>query len=87
MQITTAATLGVVKPVVISIVLSCIVSMPLQPPSLTPLFITRPEAARMLAVNLRTVDAWIANGTLPVIRKGRRCVRIRYADLQEFASK
>ncbi len=52
-----------------------------------PILITRPDAAKLLSVNLRSVDKWIADGILPVIRKGRRCVRIRYQDLLEFASK
>jgi len=55
--------------------------------SLNPIWITRPEAAKLLSVNLRTIDKWIADGTIRPKRMGRRCVRIRYQDLLEFASK
>lgn len=39
--------------------------------------ITRPEAAAALAVSLRTLDAMIAAGELPVVRLSRAVVRIR----------
>lgn len=37
--------------------------------------LTRPEAARLLRVGLRTLDRAIAAGTVPAIRVGK-CVRL-----------
>lgn len=41
-----------------------------------PLLIAREEAAKQLGVSLRTLDALIASGDLPIVRFGRS-VRIR----------
>ncbi len=51
---------------------------------LTQLLITRKDAARLLSVNLRTIDHWLANGRLPYIKKSRKVVRIRTADILAF---
>jgi len=47
---------------------------------------TTAEAAAILNVSLRTVQAWIRDGTLPHTRlgEGGRLVRIRASDLQDF---
>jgi excisionase family DNA binding protein len=51
---------------------------------LSQLLITRKDAARLLSVNLRTIDTWLANGRLPHIKKSRKVVRIRTKDLIAF---
>jgi len=58
-----------------------------HPPTLSPILLTRQDAARLLSVSLRSIDGWIASGAIPVVRKGLRCVRIRYADLLDFSAK
>jgi len=47
---------------------------------------TTAEAAAILNVSLRSVQAWIRDGTLPHTRlgEGGRLVRIRASDLQDF---
>jgi excisionase family DNA binding protein len=45
--------------------------------------LTRPEAAALLNVALRTVDALIATGDVPCVRIGR-AIRFRPAALQMF---
>ena len=46
--------------------------------------LTAAEAARLLAVSLRTFRGLIAAGKLPVIRLSPRSVRIDPGDLQTF---
>jgi len=43
-----------------------------------------PEVAQRCSVHVRTVRAWISAGHLPVLRFGRRCVRIDPRDLKRF---
>lgn len=42
--------------------------------------LTKPEAAERLRVSVRTIDRYIHDGYVPVVRLGRT-VRIRRADL------
>jgi excisionase family DNA binding protein len=49
-----------------------------------PLLVRRHEAAKMLAVHVRTLDGWLASGKLPSVKKGARCLRIRVSDLLKF---
>ena len=39
--------------------------------------LNRKEAGIILGVSLRTVDELIATGNLPVVRFGKKCVKIR----------
>jgi len=45
-------------------------------PTETRTWLTRQEAAGRAGVDIRTVDAWLADGTLTRYRVGRRAVRI-----------
>lgn len=45
-------------------------------PTDTKTWLTRQEAADRAGVDIRTVDAWLADGTLTRYRVGRRAVRI-----------
>src|ERR1035441_271135 len=50
-------------------------------------FITRPEAAEMLGLSVRTLDKWALFGTGPRFRKiGNRACRYDLADLEAFIS-
>jgi excisionase family DNA binding protein len=46
-------------------------------------FITVPEVATLLRVRPQTVRNWIAGGTLPALKVGRR-IRIWRKDFEEF---
>ncbi len=48
-----------------------------------PPLLTRPQAARVLSVGLRTLDHLLASGDLPVVRI-RGAVRIRYSAIESF---
>lgn len=48
---------------------------------LTPLYLRRREAARLLSVSLGTLDSFIKRGVLPVIRPSLGVVLIRRDDL------
>ncbi|MGL4512081.1 MAG: helix-turn-helix domain-containing protein [Lacipirellulaceae bacterium] len=52
-------------------------------PTPTPRYLTRPEAASYSAISLRTLDALVAEGSLPVARIGSRVVVDR-DDLDAF---
>lgn len=41
---------------------------PVETVSITPRILRRPAAAAYLGVGLRTLDGWIAQGLLPVVR-------------------
>lgn len=45
---------------------------------------TRDGAARYLRVSTRTLDRWIATGKLVTYRQGRKVVRLRREDLDDF---
>ncbi len=46
--------------------------------------LTLAETARYLGVNKRSIQNWIACGSLPAIKRGPRYVRVREADLTAF---
>ena len=52
-------------------------------PVISPL-LTRQQAAEYLGVGIATVDRLIRSRRLPVVRLGRKCVRIRWEDLYGF---
>jgi excisionase family DNA binding protein len=47
-------------------------------------FLTVAEIAELLKVNPQTVRNWIDRGELPGVRVGRRRVRVRRSDLDEY---
>lgn len=62
--------------------------MPEQPhqPVLDKLLYSRDEAAHLLSVHVNTLDAFIRNGSLRVVRKGVR-VLIHRDELERFAKR
>src|SRR5690349_17829786 len=46
--------------------------------------LTVDEVAKILRVNPQTVRNWIDRGELPEVRIGKRRVRVRRSDLEEF---
>lgn len=53
------------------------------PPSTAPL-LRLSEVATRLDVAMRTLHSWIASGRLPVLRFGKRCVRVDPAVLERL---
>lgn len=49
-------------------------------------FLTVEQVAERLGVNPSTVRYWVKSKGLPVVRLGRRCVRYRIEDLDEWAA-
>ena len=47
-----------------------------------PVYLSLEEAADALAVSTKTIRRWIAAGTLPAYRCGKRAIRIRLDDLE-----
>lgn len=47
-----------------------------------PTYVRPDEAARALDVTRRTIDQYIADGTLPAYRFGPRLVRVRWTDVE-----
>jgi len=50
-------------------------------------FYTRAEFAEIFAISLRTVDRWIANGTIKPVVKIHTTVRIPHGALVKLAGK
>jgi excisionase family DNA binding protein len=46
--------------------------------------LTLEDAAAEIGVNERTLRGWAAGGSFPVVRFGRKCVRVRRSDLDRF---
>jgi excisionase family DNA binding protein len=42
------------------------------------------EACRLLGVRERTARVWAGQGRFPVVRLGRRTVRVKLSDIQKF---
>jgi excisionase family DNA binding protein len=47
-----------------------------------PVYVSLEEAAECMSVSVKTVRRWIAAGTLPAYRCGKRAIRIRLEDLE-----
>ena len=47
-----------------------------------PAYLSLDEAAEAMSVSTKTIRRWIAAGTLPAYRCGRRAIRIRLDDLE-----
>ncbi|UUZ59609.1 helix-turn-helix domain-containing protein [Nocardioides sp. B-3] len=45
-----------------------------------PVYLSLEEAAEAMSVSVRTIRRWIAAGTLPAYRCGRRAIRIKLED-------
>lgn len=58
----------------------------MPPDELSPLLVSRDDAARLLACCPRTIDTMIRNGRLPAVRIGR-AVRLTYDSLTEFVER
>ena len=47
-----------------------------------PVYLSLEEAADCLSVSVKTIRRWIAAGTLPGYRCGKRAIRIKLEDLE-----
>ena len=47
-----------------------------------PEFLSLDEAAEAMSVSVKTIRRWIASGTLPAYRCGKRAIRIKLEDLE-----
>lgn len=45
-------------------------------------YVSLDEAAESMSVSVRTIRRWIAAGTLPAYRCGKRAIRIKLDDLE-----
>ena len=48
----------------------------------TPVYLSLEEAAECMSVSVKTIRRWIAAGTLPAYRCGKRALRIKAEDLE-----
>ena len=47
-----------------------------------PVYLSLDEAAEAMSVSVKTIRRWIAAGTLPAYRCGKRAIRIKIEDLE-----
>ena len=47
-----------------------------------PVYLSLEEAAECMSVSVKTIRRWIAAGTLPAYRCGKRAIRIKLEDLE-----
>ena len=47
-----------------------------------PVYLSLEEAAECMSVSVKTIRRWIAAGTLPAYRCGKRAIRIKLDDLE-----
>jgi excisionase family DNA binding protein len=47
-----------------------------------PVYLSLDEAAESMGVSVKTIRRWIAAGTLPAYRCGKRAIRIKLEDLE-----
>ena len=47
-----------------------------------PVYLSLEDAAQCMSVSVKTIRRWIAAGTLPAYRCGKRAIRIRLDDLE-----
>ena len=52
-----------------------------------PVYLSLEEAAEAMSVSVKTIRRWIASGTLPAYRCGKRAIRIKLDDLEAAPSK
>lgn len=50
-------------------------------------YLTEPDVAAILAVNLETVRLWRKTKGIPYIRLSHRCIRFRRADIDEWMTR
>ena len=51
-----------------------------------PVYLSLEEAAEAMSVSVKTIRRWIAAGTLPAYRCGKRAIRIKLEDLEAAPS-
>lgn len=54
----------------------------MREPKTVPVYLSLDEAAECMSVSTKTIRRWIAAGTLPAYRCGKRSIRIKLADLE-----
>jgi excisionase family DNA binding protein len=47
-----------------------------------PVYLSLEDAAEAMSVSVKTIRRWIAAGTLPAYRCGKRAIRIKFEDLE-----
>ena len=47
-----------------------------------PVYLSLEEAAEAMSVSVKTIRRWIAAGTIPAYRCGKRAIRIKLEDLE-----
>lgn len=47
-----------------------------------PVYLSLEEAAQCMSVSVKTIRRWIAAGTIPAYRCGKRAIRIKLDDLE-----
>ena len=47
-----------------------------------PVYLSLEEAAEAMSVSVKTIRRWIASGTIPAYRCGKRAIRIKLEDLE-----
>lgn len=47
-----------------------------------PVYLSLDEAAECMSVSVKTIRRWIAEGTLPAYRCGKRAIRVKAEDLE-----
>ena len=52
-----------------------------------PVYLSLDEAADAMSVSTKTIRRWIAAGTLPAYRCGKRAIRIKLEDLESAPRK
>lgn len=51
-------------------------------PRPVPVYLSLEQAAECMSVSVKTIRRWIAEGTLPAYRCGKRAIRVRLDDLE-----
>lgn len=47
-----------------------------------PIYLSLDQAAEVMSVSVKTIRRWIAAGTLPAYRCGKRAIRVKLEDLE-----
>ena len=52
--------------------------------TIEPAMLTKAQAARLCSLSIKSIERFIASGSLPLVKFSERCVRIRRVDLLNF---